>query len=444
MKRCTVSPRCGAICGTETENARIFRGIPYANTPRFAPPQPVPVWDTPLDAVGPELDCPQYGTFRDESAADDTFYYREFRSDATFCYREDVMTLNITTPLSAENCPVVVFIHGGGHETGTVGELPYGPSLAYAARGVILVSIGYRLNIFSLYEAQNYGLLDQIAAVRWVHENIAAFGGDASRVILMGQSAGAMSIMDLCYSQTLKGLVHGAVLMSGGGMVPKLFGPWTKEKSADFWAAVRARAGAKTEADMKTLPAETIWNAWYAESRARNDLHLLQPGIDGTVIPDVPQTVVKRGQSLDIPMIVGVTSQDFMPAVIYEMALGWALGAAKAGRSPVFGYLFDRALPGGSFKAFHACDLWYMFGNMEKSWRPFEAADRALSAQMIDSVVNFARTGDPNGDNLPPWPAVTAHQKAFRRFDVAGETLALPFSCRRKMLRTFLKDKGPM
>ena len=123
--------------------------------------------------------------------------------------------------------------HAYRHETGAVGELPWGGCTEYARRGVILVSVGYRLNVFHLFRSQNYGLHDQLAAIRWVREHIAAFGGDPGRITLMGQSAGAMSIMDLCYSDALQGVVRGAILMSGAGLVPAPTGPWTEEQDRD-------------------------------------------------------------------------------------------------------------------------------------------------------------------------------------------------------------------
>ena len=122
-------------------------------------------------------------------------------------------------------------------------------------------------------------------------------------------------------------------------------------------------------------------------------------------------------------MIVGVTSQDFMPYIIYEMASGWANLRARQGRAPVWGYLFDRALPGNSYKAFHAADLWYMFGNMDRCWRPFEETDFALKDQMIAYVANFVKTGDPNGRGFPAWPAVSKTQKKFWLFDGKSDGL---------------------
>ena len=444
MADCIVQTPCGAVRGAETDGVRLFRGIPYAVTERFERPVQISAWEGEFDAVKGETDCWQYSAFRDEAAGEGSFYSREFRSGMRFHYAESPMTLNIVAPSEAEKAPVLVFIHGGGHETGTVGELPYGDCRAYAEKGILFVSVGYRLNVFSLYENKNLGLHDMIEAVRWLHRNIAAFGGDPARMTLIGQSAGAMSITDLLYCDKLKGLVQGAVLMSGGGAVPKLAGPLTRDKAAGFWAQVRGRAGAPDEEAFRKLPPQEIWEAWFAVSRENYDFHLVQPGIDGEIIRGEPGKLLKEGGCLDIPLIFGITSQDCLAPVLYYMARQWGSVNARLHRAPVYGYFFDRTPPGNSYKAFHAVDLWYLFGNMERCWRPFEETDYALHRQMVSYVANFVRTGDPNGEGLPRWPVLTGRQKGLRKFDGVTDGLALPGECWRKTLNTFLRDKGPM
>ncbi len=443
MNLITISTSLGRVTGTEENGIRFFQGIPYAVTERFEDPKPYPPQEE-IDAVSLPVDCWQYLAFREESSPADAFYHREFRPNGEYHFDESPMTLNIIAARDAKDQPVLVFIHGGGFETGTVSELPYGTCTEYAGHGIVFVSLGYRLNVFSLYENGNYGLKDMIFGLKWVKEHIADFGGDPDKITMMGQSAGAMSLMDLMYSQQLKGVVKGAVCMSGAGLVPKLTKPWTKEQCLPFWAGVRKRAGVSSTAQFKMLPADQAWNAWYDESRENWSFQAVQPGIDGSVIPKLPQEVAKEGSYLDIPMIVGVTSQDFMPYIIYEMASGWANLRARQGRAPVWGYLFDRALPGNSYKAFHAADLWYMFGNMDKCWRPFEETDYTLKDQMVAYVANFVKNGDPNGGGLPAWPAVSRRQKKFRLLDGVSDGLISPMACRRKEYHSFLKDKGPM
>ena len=226
-------------------------------------------------------------------------------------------------------------------------------------------------------------------------------------------------------------------------MVPKMAKPWTKEEAKPFWEAVRKKAGANEE-EMKTLDPKLLWEAWYEESRKNGSLKALQPSIDGIIIPKMPQEVAKEASYLDVPMIMGVTSQDFMPYIIFEMTYSWAKLHVKQGKSPVYGYLFDRELPGKSFKAFHASDLWYLFGNMDRSWRPFGQKDYDLKDQMIDYVANFVKTLDPNGEGLPEWPAISRKNKRFRHFDGTDQGLISPMACRWKELYSFLFDHGPM
>ncbi len=441
MEERVIQTTGGMVRGYVQEDAVFFRGIPYAKTPRFELPQPIS-WEGVFDATKGETDCPQFSTFIDESKAG-SFYYEEFRNNLTFTYDENFMTLNIVVPKNAKNCPVLVFIHGGGHETGTVGEPPYGLCTEYVKRDVVFVSVGYRLNVFSLYEANNFGLHDQIAAACWVRDNIAAFGGDPSKITLAGQSAGAMSITDLMYCDKLKGVIQGVVLISGGGMVPRFAGPWTREQAKPFWQKVREAAGVKTEEEFKRLPAETIWHAWYKTSRETKGFAAIQPSIDGQIITDVPQEVFKNKKELDVPIMIGVTSQDFLPVILYESAYSWGRNNARDGKAPVYGYFFDRELPGNRFKAFHACDLWYLFG-MKQCWRPFEQKDYALSQEMISYTANFVKNTDPNGENLPEWKPLSKKQKGFRLFDGVSKGYIKPWKCRYKVLKTMLWDKGPM
>ena len=294
---------CGAVKGIEKENSIIFQGIRYATAERFEYPKPVTSWEGVYNAAKQELNCFQYDTFRKEENDSGNFYYEEFRKGRTFLYEENALTLNIIKPLKGKKCPVLLFIHGGGHETGTVGELPHGDTEEYAKRGIVYVSVGYRLNVFSLYRSRNYGLFDQMTAIRWVYDNIDAFGGNPECITIMGQSAGAMSVTDLLYTQALKGIVKGAIMLSGAGMIPKMARPYTEEESKEFWDKVQEKAGAEDEQSFKALPAKKIWEAWYQVSREYRGMHHLHPGIDGTIIPKLPQEIRKEGSDLDIPLI---------------------------------------------------------------------------------------------------------------------------------------------
>ena len=438
-----ITAKCGKIKGYQEGDVCFYRGIPYAKTKRFELPEPY-IWEDTFDATVGETDCYQYSSFHDESAGETSFYYEEFRKGWKFTYAEDFMTLNIVAPADAKNLPVLVFIHGGGHETGTVGEMPYGLCTEYAKRGVVFVSVGYRLNVFSLYDGRNFGLHDQIAATKWVRDNIEAFGGNPSKITLMGQSAGAMSITDLMYCDKLKGIVQGVILMSGGGMIPKFAGPWTREQAKPFWDEVRKKAGVKDEEEMKTIEPERLWQAWYETRCESKGFQAIQPSIDGEIITDVPQKVFEERKELDVPIMIGVTSQDFLSVIVYEMALKWGVDNANKGKQPVYAYFFDRELPGKRYKAFHACDLWYMFGCMKESWRPFEKVDEELACRMQDYVANFVKTKNPNGQGLVAWEPLSKKHTSFRLFDGVSDGEIKPWKCRYKGLKTMLWDKGPM
>lgn len=425
------------VQGTEENGIAFFRGIPYAKTERFCLPELIEHWDSCLDASAGELDCWQRSAFFDEP---DRFYYKEFRLGAHFTYAESPMTLNLIAPVSAEKLPVLLFIHGGSFETGTVGELPYGTSTEYAKRGILFVSAGYRLNIFGLYGGTNYCLADQVACVEWVRRNISAFGGDPERITLMGQSAGAMCITDLLCSESLRGRITGAIMMSGAGAVPSIAAPVPSKKTAGFWKQVAGELGE----DPRTAAPERLWRAWDSVKNRQRGLHLFrisQPCVDGVNPPEPQKKRIGSGKILDVPMIVGVTSQDFLPPIFYEMTFHFGLKLSRLGHAPVYGYFFDRTLPGNRFRAFHASDLWYMFGNMTRSWRPFEETDYALSRKMIDAVASFCRTGEP-GD--PIWKPISDRQRKFRLYDGYSDTMVGPRFCLKKLFHSAFKDPGPM
>ena len=428
---------CGPVKGQKLEEAFFFRGIPYAKTERFRFPEPVRSWEGVWDGTAEELDCWQLSSFVNE---ENTFYCREFRSDRTFRYAESPMTLNILSPSREGKHPVLLFLHGGAFETGTIGELPYGTCTEYEKRGIVFVSIGYRLNVFALHGGENYGLMDMIAAVDWVRENIASFGGDPDNITLIGQSAGAMSLMDLLCSGKLERKITHAVMMSGAGIVPRFISSLPRSEVKDFWSQVDSEVGG----DPENADPETLWRAW---TKVKSNLGLIrnlrvsQPCLDGTVLKESQAESVRSGRFQDIPLMIGVTSQDYMPYFIYGMALRLGLFCSRNGHAPVYGYLFDRTLPGNSYKAFHASDLWYMFGNMDKSWRPFEETDYSLSAEMINCVASFCVSGTPGESG---WLPLSEKQKGFRLFDGVSNGLIFPAACRQKMLHTLFKEPGPV
>lgn len=235
----------GKIQGVYKGEYTEFRGIPYAKPPvgelRWKPPAEIVPWDKVYKADRFSCKCPQLKSLIG------TIYQIEFYNEAEYQVPmdEDCLYLNIWTSAKTpeEKLPVVMWIHGGAYVSGYGHEIEFGGE-AYAKRNVILVSINYRLGAFGFLvhpwlmdensdgRAGNYGILDQIAAINWIHENIEAFGGDPDNVTIMGQSAGAMSVQTLISSPLIKGLVHKAILQSGGGYKNGLICDTTIEEAA--------------------------------------------------------------------------------------------------------------------------------------------------------------------------------------------------------------------
>lgn len=434
MSETIFSCPCGTVRGSSENGLYTFRGLPYAVTERFRSPVLIDSWAE--TAGGGEIDCWQYKSFIDES---DRFYCKEFRSDLSFSFAESPMTLNIVTPAAEGKRPVLMFFHGGSFESGTVGELPYGQCTEYGKRDIVFVSAGYRLNVFGMHGGNNFGLEDQLTAIDWVRANISAFGGDPDRITLIGQSAGAMSIMDLLCSGELEGKICGAVMMSGAGVPPFIGEAFSREQVSRFWAQVDAEVGE----DPQTASPEKLWRAWYKVKSSQNYVNgfkYMQPCIDGKVLKTTLREAVSSGRITDVPIMAGLTSQDCVPLFVYGMVLRLGLKCAKLGHKGVYGYFFDRTPPGNSYKAFHGADLWYLFGNLDKSWRGFEETDYRLCAQMIDAVASFCRTGDP-GD--PVWKAISPDNRLLRLYDGEHDSCVPSGFCRKKLLHTALRDPGP-
>jgi para-nitrobenzyl esterase len=460
IKAATIMTPCGAARGIEEDGVLVFRGLRYAVAARFEKPEEVVSWEGEFDATTDGPACFQRASFGISDGF--AFYDEEFLPPGlpepaeAPSYGEDCLRLNIVAPAGAaveanaagRRLPVIAFIHGGGHDSGRAGELPFGATREYARRGIVFVSIEYRLNVFSLYCDESHGgnlcLHDQLAALRWIRRNIASFGGDGDRITVMGQSAGAMNLMDLCLSRQARGLVRGAICMSGGGLVPSPFGPAEHRKTEGFWRRVAELAGAASFGELSACDPEKLWRAWFAARDETGDMGIRQPCIDGEILAAAPERVIEARGQLDIPYMLGVTSQDMMPPVLFWMARRWARIQARSGMKAVYGYFFDRAPPGGKYKAFHAADLWYVFGGMDRSRRAFEAIDRELARRMMDYVAAFARTGDPNGPGLAEWRPLSRRGRGFMRFDGVSEGRISNARCWAKLLASALWDKGPM
>ena len=400
-----ISTPCGEIRGTVSEGVVDFKGIRYAFAERWTYPESVTKWEGVYDATSYGNCSYQPRAFYDEAKnPGKAFYYNEFRKGETYTYDDDCLFLNIRIPYDAtpdSKLPVLVYIHGGGF-TGGCGHEKHFDGPVWAKKGVISVTVNYRLGpmgFLCLPELKeeaghtgNYGLYDQISAIKWVKNNISAFGGDADKITIMGQSAGAMSVQHLCQSDYTDGLFCGAVMSSGVGMGS--FMTSTPEKKYDFWKEVMKNTGAKTIEEFRNVPAETLFSEW---KKVKGSAMSAVPVRDGILIKDKPS-------AKKIPYMVGATSHDMAPAVLYMLTKNWAK------KNGAYMWFFERMLPGDDTGAWHSSDLWYWFGTLKNCWRPMEKEDYRISDNMTEYLCNFVKSGNPNGENgkLVRWNKCTS------------------------------------
>ena len=208
MKYIYRSCPCGEIKGIGAKDYHLFKGVRYAMAKRWEAPEEVTAWTDVYDATLPGPWCYQWNAFIEEKSGPDQFYYDETVEKQTVLYSEDCLRLNIWTPTEGENLPVLVYIHGGSYETGG-GSNPSFNGEAYCARGLVYITINYRLNAFASAYGDgikgNFGIQDQACALKWIRNNIASFGGDPEKVTIMGESAGAMSVQNMIFTPLFMG-----------------------------------------------------------------------------------------------------------------------------------------------------------------------------------------------------------------------------------------------
>ena len=406
---------CGEIrgCAGRVPGTIAYKGIRYATAGRWEYPKQVTSWEGVYDATHYGNCSYQPRAFYDEELNEKKyFYYNEFRRGETYTYSDDCLFLNIFTPETAkagDKLPVLVYIHGGGF-TGGCGHEKHFDGPVWPAKGVIGVTLNYRLGPMGFACLQelaeeaghtgNYGLYDQMTAIRWVRDNIAAFGGDPENITIMGQSAGAASVQMLCQSPLTDGLFQKAVMSSGCGLGSMMSGKL--EASCAFWQEVMKRCGCENLAEFRALPVEKLFEVWQsAKKEVKGGAAAAFPVTDG-------HFAVAGTPAKNIPYMAGSTSHDMAPPILQSMARKWISAREK----PSYTWFFDRMLPGDDCGAWHSADLWYWFGTLENCWRPMEDKDFALSDQMTDYLCSFARTGDPNmAARLPTWIASDRSQK---------------------------------
>jgi len=456
----SVKTDAGILTGTPAKDGVVaYLGIPYAAPPvgewRWRPPQPPAHWDGTRRADRFGASCMQ------NQPGSRLPWTEEFMTQGPV--GEDCLFLNVWTAAkgAAAKLPVMFWIYGGGFNEGSSSVAVYNGEML-ARKGVIVVSVNYRVGPLGFFvhpelskESEhhvsgNYGLLDQIAALQWVDRNIEAFGGDPGRVTIFGQSAGAISVVDLMQSAQAKGLFARAIAQSGPGLLrPNALGA-TQTLSDRETAGVKYAdsKGAHTLAELRALPA----SAFFGQTAGRGGPPAPNgPFKDGWVLPAVePPT--------QVPLMVGFVADDigvtggFSPATqatraTYEsdarrifgdradaflklypasgdadvISAGktagrdrarvgldlWAADQVKASQR-VYTYYFDRVMPWPAhpeFGAFHTSEVPYVFQTIDRVDRPWEPIDRQIAETVSAYWSNFAKSGDPNGDGLAAWPS---------------------------------------
>lgn len=454
-----VAAPAGAVRGSERDGVRVFKGIPYAQPPvgsaRWRPPAPLPAWRGERDATRFGAACVQ------PRSRPGSIY-----AESLPAMSEDCLSLNIWAPSRREPLPVFVWIHGGSLTTGA-GSLPMYDGTRLAKRGLLVVTINYRLGVLGYLAhpdlgaespqrlSGNYGLLDQIAALEWIKRNIAAFGGDPGNVTIAGESAGALSVMYLMASPPARGLFHKAVAQSAYMIsTPELREKRHGEEAAEaIGVRTAAAVGANDLAALRAMPAEALT---VAAARAG---YLPFGTVDGHTLPRQLVEVFDRGEQARVPLLAGYNSGEIrtlrfllppavgaadyatairraygdlaeaflvhypasnvaesMLATTRDAMYGWTaqrLAAAQASAGvPSFLYVFDHGYPAADdnkLHAFHAAEIPFMFGTMARTpalWpkAPGQSRDLAMTEAMIGYWSSFARNAAPVADGQPDWP----------------------------------------
>ena len=434
----TVETKYGKIEGIDHGWYSEYRGVPYAKPPvedlRWRAPQPPEPFQGTFQAKEfPAKSCQREGSAPpwDKDFYDDPNYERKTS--------EDCLYLNIWAPKDAEGCPVAFWIHGGAFMGGSASEKEF-DGVEYCRRGVIFVSVQYRLGIFGFFAhpwlteeagtSGNYGALDQIAALKWVYENISAFGGDPENITVFGQSAGAMSTQTLISSPLTGNMIKRAILQSGGSYGVGLHRDLTLKEQESFGMALPEILGAKSLEELRAKSTEEVFAAtdkfMGANMPVAKGLFLV-PTIDGKLLTDGYYPTIDKGEIKDLPYMIGSTKEDIMvepgknspeERPLYRGSVAFSQKLEELGRKPAYVYDFLRDLPGDEQGAWHSAELWYMMGTLGRCWRPWTAGDYALSARMLDYWCNFMRTGDPNGEGLPKWETCGKEKPFVMELDI--------------------------
>jgi para-nitrobenzyl esterase len=491
----------GKVTGFVRGDIAAFLGMPYAAPPvgklRWRAPKPAAAWKGEHRAFAYGANCMQIITPKGHGPW--TWEY-----SAQGKVSEDCLFVNVWTPAKStkDKLPVLFWIHGGGYFEGSSSAAIYDGE-NFARKGIVVVSLNYRLGALGFlahpqlsaesphHVSGNYGVLDTVAALKWVKKNIAAFGGDPNRVTIYGQSAGAGMVVTLTFVPEAKGLFHGAIAQSGvGASFPMMTLKQAEEKGLEFATA----KGAPTLAQLRALPAEELLKMPDEPGGAMPPMLRFMPIDDGWLLPGQPAELTAKGEVNDTPFLTGQTTNEasamsqkwgdltpeecnaafvrmtgamadrFMAAYLKPgddcnkgvarlqtdrglfSAYQWVTSRLKVAKGPAYMYLYQHLQPGSDaarYGVFHSSDITYVFQTLGKTpERPFTDKDRAISNTISDYWVNFVKTGNPNGPGLPEWPAADpATQMLMQTGDDFHARPALPPD-KRSLLEEFVRQGG--
>ena len=470
----------GQIKGyTADAGIQVFKGIPFAAPPlgelRWRAPQPVDAWQGIKD-------CTTWAPSPIQAEPRPFMFWSQEFLIPKEPISEDCLYLNVWSSAKeeTEKRPVLVYIYGGGFRSGGSG-CPIYDGEEMAKRGVVFVSINYRVGVFGFlahpelsaeteYGASgNYALLDMIAGLEWVRENIAAFGGDPDNVTIAGQSAGAFGVSFLTASPLAKGLFHRAIAQSGGSFLTSNLRLNITLAQAEEQGLAFAKNALDCESlsDLRAISAGEILAAQGG---------LSSPIVDGYILPKGNLEIYQSHEHHDVPMLMGwnkddklmgppLSAADFKVAMqerfgadavafleLYpagteeeaaesqydlsrDQTFGvqvykWAKTQDQNGSAPVYLYNFNRDLPAyneeTAFGAFHSGEIVYAYDNLHTLDRPWEPVDAKIADLMSNYWVNFARTGDPNAEGLPKWKPFTNKKQRVQVIGVQTKSKQLP------------------